>query len=115
MKIEGEGKLVRVFIGEHDRHGGHPLYDVIVRRARERGLAGATVFRGLEGFGAKSRLHVATILRLSTDLPIVIEIVDRAERIDGFLTELDGLVTEGLITVEPVHIIAYRSGSSSGP
>src|SRR5690606_680743 len=100
------------FIGENDRHGGQPLYDVIVRLARERGLAGATVFRGLEGYGAKSRLHVASILRLSTDLPIVVEIVDRPEVIEGFLAELDGLVTEGLITVEPVRIIAYRGGDT---
>jgi PII-like signaling protein len=113
MRIEGEGQLVRIFIGESDRHGGHPLYEVIVRKARERGLAGATVLRGLEGFGAKSRLHTASILRLSTDLPIVVEIVDRPDRIDAFLPELDALVSEGLITVEGVHVIAYRSGGRS--
>jgi len=82
MKIEGDGQLLRVFIGESDRSGGRPLYEAIVRKARERGLAGATVLRGLEGFGAKSRIHTAKILRLSEDLPIVIEIVDRPERIE---------------------------------
>jgi hypothetical protein len=115
MRIEGDGKLVRIFIGEGDRSGREPLYDVIVRLARERGLAGATVLRGLEGFGATSRLHTASILRLSTDLPIVIEIVDRPDRIDTFLPELDRLVTEGMITVEPVHVIAYRGGGAQGP
>jgi PII-like signaling protein len=115
MRIEGDGKLVRIFIGEGDRAGREPLYDVIVRLARERGLAGATVLRGLAGFGAKSRLHTASILRLSADLPIVIEIVDRPERIDAFLPELDRLVTEGLITTEPVHVIAYRGGRPAEP
>lgn len=108
MKIEGTGKLARVFIGESDRHGGKPLYEAIVLLARERGLAGATVLRGLEGFGAHSRLHTAKILRLSEDLPIVIELVDKPERIDAFLPELDRLVGEGMITVEEVHIVAYR-------
>jgi hypothetical protein len=114
MKLEGEGKLVRIFIGESDRAGGRPLYEEIVRRARAAGLAGATVLRGLEGFGAKSRIHTAKVLRLSQDLPIVVEIVDRAEKIEAFLPELDALVGEGLITLEKVHVIAYRHGADTG-
>lgn len=113
MKIEGEGVLLRVFIGESDRWEGRPLHDAIVRRAREEGLAGATVLRGIEGFGGQSRIHTASILRLSTDLPIVVEIVDRKDRIDGFLPLLDGMVDEGMITMEKVQIIAYRHGNGS--
>lgn len=108
MKLEGEGQLLRIFIGESDRLAGRPLYEVIVRKARELGLAGATVLRGLEGFGAHSRIHTASVLRLSEDLPIVVEIVDQADKIQDFLPELDGLVTEGMITLEKVNIIAYR-------
>ena len=88
---------------------GQPLHEAIVRRARERGLAGATVLRGLAGFGAHSRIHTAKILRLSEDLPLVIEIVDNQERIETFLPELDAMVAEGMITLENVRIIAYRS------
>ncbi len=108
MKIEGEAELVRVFIGESDQWQGRPLYAAIVEEARRAGLAGATVCRGLMGFGANSRIHSVKILRLSEDLPVVIEIVDRAERIRAFLPTLDGMVGEGLITVEKVHVIAYR-------
>ncbi|MBI4564011.1 MAG: DUF190 domain-containing protein [Planctomycetes bacterium] len=108
MKIEGEGQLLRIFIGESDKWEGMPLYEAIVRKARERGMAGATVWRGIEGFGASSRIHTTKILRLSEDLPIVVEIVDQAERIQGILPELDRMVTEGLMTLERVHIIAYR-------
>jgi len=108
MKLEGEGQLLRIFIGESDRHEGHPLYSAIVRMARERGLAGATVLRGLEGFGATSRIHTARILRLSEDLPIVVEIVDTSEKIQGILPDLDRMVQQGLITVEKAHIISYR-------
>lgn len=110
MKIEGEGRLLRVFVGESDRWEGRPLYEAIVFRARERGLAGATVLRGLAGFGAHSRIHTASVLRLSEDLPIVVEIADTAERIASFLPELDGMVREGMVTVEDVHIVAYRAG-----
>ncbi len=113
MKIEGEGQLLRIFVGESDRHGGKPLYEAIVLKARETGLAGATVLRGLEGFGAHSRLHTASILRLSQDLPIIIEIVDKEERIQAFLPHLDAMVDEGMITVEKAHIIAYRHGDRS--
>lgn len=111
MKIEGEGQLLRVFVGESDRWHGKPLYEAIVVAAREAGLAGATVLRGMEGFGASSRIHTLKILRLSNDLPVVIEIVDKEERIEAFLPILDGMVTEGMITLEKVHIIAYRHGA----
>ena len=110
MRIDGEGQLLRVFIGESDRWHGQPLAEAIVRRARELGLAGATVLRGLEGFGAHSRIHTSSILRLSQDLPILIEIVDRQERIEEFLPVLDEMVSEGMITVEKVRVIAYRAG-----
>lgn len=114
MKIEGEGQLVRIFIGESDRWEGKLLYEAIVRKAREVGLAGATVLRGLEGFGAHSRIHTAKILRLSEDLPIVVEIVDKAERIERFLPELDRMVDEGMITLEKVRILAYRHNEAKG-
>jgi PII-like signaling protein len=114
MKFEGDGQLVRVFIGESDRWEGKPLYEAIVRKAREMGLAGATVLRGLEGFGANSRIHTAKILRLSEDLPIVVEIVDKKESIEPFLTELDRMVSEGMITLEKVRIIAYRHNEARG-
>jgi PII-like signaling protein len=109
MKSEGDGRLLRIFVGESDRWEGKPLYEVIVHRARAAGLAGATVLRGLEGFGAHSRLHTTRILRLSEDLPIVVEIVDEAPKIDAFLPELDVLVTEGMVTLENVRVIAYRA------
>ncbi len=108
MKIEGEGQLLRIFVGESDRWRGKPLYESIVQRAREQGLAGATVLRGLEGFGAHSRIHTAKILRLSEDLPLVIEIVDREERIESFLPLLDEMGVEGMITLEKVRIIGDR-------
>jgi PII-like signaling protein len=108
MKIEGEGKLLRIFIGESDRWHGKPLYEEIVKRVRSEGIAGATVLRGVEGFGADSRLHTSRILRLSEDLPVVIEIVDTPERIDEILPVLDEMIGEGLVTVERVQVIAYR-------
>jgi PII-like signaling protein len=112
--MEGEGKLLRIFIGESDRWHGKPLYEAIVQRVREEGLAGATVLRGIEGFGADSRLHTSRILRLSEDLPVVIEIVDTEEHIDRVLPLLDEMVGEGMLTVERVHVIAYR-GSKPEP
>src|SRR5437773_5387097 len=119
MRMEGEGKLLRIFIGESDRWHGKPLYEAIVGLVRKEGLAGATVLRGIEGFGADSRLHTSRILGLSEDLPVIIEIVERAERIDAVLPELDGMVAEGLVTIEKVHVIAYRSSGeapeSDGP
>ncbi len=113
MKIEGEGQLLRIFVDESDRWEGRPLYEAILRTTREHGLAGATVFRGMAGFGAHSRIHTTKILRLSEDLPVVVEIVDKPERIQAILPVLDRMVAEGLITVEPVHIIAYRHGPVS--
>lgn len=106
-----QGTLLRIFIGESDRHEGIPLYEWIVRQARGHGLAGATVLRGLEGFGAHSRIHTAKILRLSTDLPLVIEIVDTREKIEAFLPAIDGAIGEGLATLEKVEIRFYRSGA----
>lgn len=108
MKLPEEGVLLRIFIGEKDKHKGKPLYEQIVKRARELGLAGATVVRGIMGFGAESRVHSAKMLRLSEDLPIIIEIVDKSERIDLLLPFLDEVVQEGLITMEKVKVIKYR-------
>jgi uncharacterized protein len=113
MKLEGEGQLLRIFIGEGDRWHGKPLYEAIVERAREAGLAGTTVLRGLMGFGAKSRIHTAKVLRLSEDLPIVIEIVDAPEKIARVLPLLDDMVRDGMVTLERVQVIAYRA--SKGP
>jgi PII-like signaling protein len=110
LTLPKQGKLLRIFIGENDRHEGLPLYEWIVRQARENGLAGATVLRGLEGYGAHSRLHKAKILRLSNDLPLVVEIVDTEEKIQSFLPLIDDAVGEGLATVERVEIHFYRSG-----
>ena len=110
MTIPEEGALLRIFLGESDKHEGKPLYEWIVLKAREAGLAGATVLRGIEGFGAHSRLHTAKILRLSEDLPIVVEIVDAREKVEAFLPVVDGAVREGLATVERVQVRFYRSG-----
>jgi PII-like signaling protein len=110
-RLEGEGKLLRLFIGESDTWHGKPLYQAIVERVRAEGLAGATVVRGIEGFGADSHLHTSRILRLSEDLPVVIEIVDTAEEIDRIVPILDEMVTEGMLTLERVHIVAYRSSA----
>ena len=110
MTLPEEGKLLRIFIGEKDRHEKMPLFEWIVRRAREQGLAGATVLRGLEGYGAHSRLHTAKILRLSSDLPIVVEIIDTEEKIEAFLPMIDDAISEGLATIEKVEVRFYRSG-----
>lgn len=110
MMTPGEGRLLRIFVGESDKHDGRPLYEWLVLKAREAGLAGATVLRGIEGFGAHSRLHTAKILRLSEDLPIVVEIVDLAEKIEAFLPTVDGAIGEGLATVEKVDVRFYRGG-----
>lgn len=111
MKAESTGKLLRIFIGESDRHGGQPLYTAIVERARRAGLSGATVFKGIEGFGGHSVVHAARIFDLSTDLPVLIEIVDTEEKIEAFLPALDEIVHEGLITMENVQVIRYKTGS----
>lgn len=108
MKLTGEAKLLRIFIGDSDKRHGRPLAELIVERARMNGLAGATVLHGHIGFGARSRIHTTKILRLSEDLPVVIEIVDRADRIDAFLPELDQLMGEGLVTLEDVRVMIYR-------
>ena len=108
MKLEGEGQLLRIFVGESDHWHGKPLYEAIVKLFRERGLAGATVLRGVEGFGASSRLHTTRLLQLSQDLPLVIETVDTVEKIAVVLPELDEMVTEGMMTLEKVHIVSYR-------
>jgi hypothetical protein len=110
MTLPREGRLLRIFIGEDDRYEGKPLFEWIVRTARERGLAGATVLRGLEGYGAHSRVHMARVLRLSSDLPVVIEIVDAPEKIEAFLPIIDDAISEGLATVEKVEVRFYRPG-----
>jgi PII-like signaling protein len=109
MRLEGEGQLVRIFIGDADTWQGRPLYEAIVRRVRDEGLAGATVIRGVEGFGASSHLHSARILRLSEDLPLVIEIVDTEEHIRRILPILDEMIGDGMVTVEKAHVITYRA------
>ena len=109
MKIPENGKLLRIFIGESDRWHRQPLYEAIVLKARELGLAGATVLRGPMGFGASSHLHTAKILRLSMDLPIVIEIVDAEQKINLLLPHLDEMVSEGLVTLEDVRVLKYRA------
>jgi len=109
MKIPEDGWLLRMFVGESDRWDGKPLYEAIVLKARELHMAGATVLRGPMGFGAHSRMHTAKILRLSEDLPIVIEIVDAREKIDELLPYIDEMVEEGLVTLERVHVIKYRA------
>jgi len=108
MKIEGKGQLLRIFIGENDTWDGIPLYDAIVHEARRAGLAGATVVRGFQGFGANSLIHTTKVLRLSEDLPVIVEIVDKEDKITAILPTLEGMVKEGLITLENVTIIAYR-------
>ena len=108
MKLPFEAFLLRIFIGESDKIGGKSLYEVIVEEARRHGIAGATVFRGIMGFGANSRIHTSKVLRLSEDLPMVIEIVDAEDRINAFLPVLDSMIDEGLVTLEKVKVIAYR-------
>jgi PII-like signaling protein len=108
MQIPHEALLLRIFIGESDRWDHKPLHEAIVLKARELHLAGATVLRGPMGFGKSSRLHTAKILRLSMDLPLVIEIVDSEEKINSFLPELDKMIRGGLVTLEKVKVIEYR-------
>ncbi len=108
MKLPEDGMLLRIFVGEADRYKGKPLYEQIVAKARALNLAGATVLRGLMGFGRHSRLHSAKILRLSEDLPIVIEIVDTEEKLKKLLPFLDEVIEEGLVTLEKMRVIKYR-------
>jgi PII-like signaling protein len=112
MHIPEEGVLLRVFIGESDQWQGKPLYEAIVLKARELHIAGATVLRGPMGFGANSRLHTTKILRLSEDLPMVIEIVDSQEKIDELMPHIDEMLQEGLVTLEDVRVIRYRGAGS---
>jgi PII-like signaling protein len=109
MKTPERGKLLRIFIGESDRWQHQPLYEAIVLKARELGMAGATVLRGPMGFGANSHLHTAKILRLSMDLPMIVEIVDTEEKINGLLPHLDEMVLEGLVTLEDILVLKYRA------
>ena len=109
MKIPADGKLLRIFIGEADKFNGKPLYEEIVLLAKKNGLAGATAIKGFMGFGCKSHMHTANLLRLSEDLPIIIEIVDSEEKINQFLPQLDAMVKEGLITLEKANVIMYRA------
>jgi len=114
MRIPEDGWLLRIFIGESDKWQGKPLYDAIVLRARELHMAGATVLRGPMGFGANSRLHTAKILRLSEDLPMIIEIVDAKDKIDELMPFIDEAVQEGLVTLERVRVIKYRPNAAGG-
>jgi PII-like signaling protein len=117
MKIAGEGKLLRIFLGESDRYQGKPLYEAIVHKAHELGLAGATVWRGIEGYGARSRIHTAKILRLSEDLPVLVEIVDSEENIRTAMPHFDAMIdaggSGGLVTLEKAEIIRYTPGGQS--
>jgi uncharacterized protein len=109
MNIPEEGYLLRVFIGESDKSGHRPLYEEIVLKAREAGLAGATVLRGVMGFGKNSILHTAKILRLSEDLPMVVEIVDSLEKVEAFVPTLNAMIKDGLVTIEKIRVIHYKS------
>ena len=111
MDLDGTALLARIYIGEADQHGGKPLYQAIVERLRDRGIAGASVFRGIEGYGANARLHTSRILRLSEDLPVLIEVVDREETLRAILPELDQMIGDGLITLERVEVVAYRGAT----
>jgi PII-like signaling protein len=113
MQVPRDAMLLRVFVGENQRHRNHPLYEAIVLKAREMHLAGATVLRGPMGFGHSSRLHTAKILRLSEDLPVIIEIVDSEEKIAQFLPVLDGMMHGGLVTLEKAQVIFYGSDEAA--
>lgn len=108
MQLPREGQLLRIFIGESDKYEGKPLYEWLVIQAKEHGLAGATALRGLMGFGANSRIHTSKILRLSLDLPIVVEIVDTPEKIEAFLSRMEAVVKVGLVTLEKAEVHIYR-------
>lgn len=108
MRLPEDSEILRIFIGESDKHEGRPLYEAIVEEARRRGMAGATVLRGMLGFGVHSRLHSAKVLRISEDLPMVVEIVDKPERIEAFIPDLEKMVADGLVTIEKVKVIVYR-------
>jgi PII-like signaling protein len=107
LKIPEDGMLLRIFIGDSDSYAGRPLHEAIVLKAREMRLAGATVFKGIMGFGKNSRLRAAKFLELSPDLPVVVEIIDSREKIEGFLPVIDEMITNGLVTLEAVQVIKY--------
>lgn len=115
MRLHGPAKRLTVFIGESDRYHHRPLYTEIVHRAHAAGLAGATVLRGIEGFGASSSVHTTRLLSLSEDLPVVVVVIDAAERIDRFALELDQLITEGLVVVDDVEVVRYVGRDGAGP
>jgi PII-like signaling protein len=108
-RLEGEHTLMRIFIGESDRHQNKPLYKVLLELFRQEGFAGATVLRGVAGFGARSVLHTDQLLRLSQDLPLVIEVVDTEEKIEGVIPQLDEMLQGGMITLEKAHVICYKN------
>ncbi len=112
MNLPAEATLLRIFIGESDRYEGRPLHEALVEEARRRGLAGATVLRGFLGYGANSRIHTSKVLRLSEDLPIVVEIVDAPDKIEAFLPDLDRMMDEGMVTLERARVIVYRHRES---
>ena len=112
MQVPEQALLLRIFIGEDDRDGDRPLYEAIVLKAREQHLAGATVLRGAMGFGHSSRLHTTKILRLSEDLPLIVEIVDSEEKINAFLPVLEGIMSSGLVTLEKVQVLQYGSSGA---
>ena len=109
--IQGEGKLLRIFVGEQDKWHGQPLYEAIIQTARKQGLAGATCLKGCLGYGASSHLHTAKLLRLSEDLPLVIEIVDTQEHIQNFLPQLQAMIGDGLVTLERIEVLIYRASA----
>lgn len=113
MQIPKDARLLRIFLGEDDNDDGRPLYEAIVLKAREMHLAGATVLRGAMGYGHSSRLHTTKILRLSADLPLIIEIVDSEEKINAFLPELDKIMSSGLVTIEKIHVLQYGRDAAS--
>lgn len=114
MDLPQEGHLLRIIIGESGRHEGMPLYEWIVIRAREQGIAGATVVRGMMGYGANSRIKTTSILRLSEDLPVIIEMIDTREKLENFLELVNPVLKEGLVTFEKMHIRMYRSSPKNG-
>ena len=113
MKIPADGKLLRIFIGEQDKWQGIPLYEAIVNLARKEKMAGATAIKGFMGFGCKSHMHTTKVLRLSEDLPIIIEIVDSEENVNRFIPFLDEMVREGLVTLEKANVVMYRADALS--
>jgi hypothetical protein len=114
MTLQGQARRLTIVVGEDDTSNGKPLYTEIVHRAHAAGLAGASVFRGIEGFGASNHIHTTRILSLSEDLPIAVVVVDTTEKIDAFVAEIEPLVTEGLITVDDVHVVRYAGRRADG-